>query len=182
VPNPHDIEAFERTVADQWNDLAEVVEYVLDVSTEDAEEWLQDALLAVWKALRRGSLPEPVAHWRAYLIKAALNRGCAVLRKRARRQEVLFTDLEVDPETPFDAPAPSDPLQEREEAEQAARALDRVAVALEKLPPREREIVSLRFQEPYEVLCARLGLQRKTAQEMCSRAMKRLRRILGEAA
>jgi DNA-directed RNA polymerase specialized sigma24 family protein len=54
--------------------------------------------------------------------------------------------------------------------------------AIEKLPPKEREIVRLRFREPYPSLAGRLGLKVKSAQEMFSRAVGRLRGFLKEAA
>lgn len=177
-----EIQAFEAAVASQWADMAEVVGNVLDASRQDAEDWLQDALLGAWKGLKKGPRQEPVEKWRAYIITAAVNRGYEVLEKRAKRREVLWGDIAPDPEMPFDPLGEPDPLMDEEDPGGQPPGWNRVDRAIEKLPPKEREIVRLRFREPYAILAGRLGLKVKSAQEMFSRAVGRLRVFLKEAA
>lgn len=177
-----DRKAFEQVVAAEWADMAKVVEYILDVSPEDAEEWLQDGLLAIWTGFARGTRPEPVAKWRTYILTAAINRGYEILERRAKRREALFSDLETDPDMPFDPEAPAGERTVDEDAEAQSAQHDRVTRAADLLPPREREIVLARFAESDEILSARLGITIKSVQQMFSRAAKLLRARLKEAA
>jgi len=170
-----DRKAFEKAVAAQWDDMAEITQCILDASPQDAEDWLQDGLLAIWKGFANGTRPGPVAKWRTYILTAAINRGYEVLDQRARRREVRFSDIETDPETPYDPVAPSDELAEREEAEELSAQHYRVTRAADLLPPRERELILARFAEPDESLSARLGITVKSLQQMFSRAARHLR-------
>lgn len=177
-----DKRAFEGAVAAQWDDMSEIVQCILDASPEDAEDWLQDGLLAIWKGFANGTRSGPVAKWRTYILTAAINRGYEVLDQRARRREVRFSDVETDPGMPFDPAALSDELVEREEAEEQSAEHDRVTRAADLLPPREREIILARFAEPDETLSTRLGISVKSLQQMFSRAARQLRARLKEAA
>jgi DNA-directed RNA polymerase specialized sigma24 family protein len=95
---------------------------------------------------------------------------------------VLWGDIAPDPDLPFDPPAEPDPLMEEEDPAGKPPGWNRVDQAIAKLPPKEREIVRLRFREPYASFAGQLGLKVKSAQEMFSRAVGRLRGFLKEAA
>jgi RNA polymerase sigma-70 factor (ECF subfamily) len=104
---------------------------------------------------------------RVWLFGIARNAALDELRRR-KRQAPLVVDL-PDP----DAPAPGDPDAD---AEAAARR-QTVAAAMRELPPREREIVALKFAGGLTnaELARVLGVSESNAGTMLHRAITKLR-------
>ena len=101
---------------------------------------------------------------RAWLVGIARNAALDELRRRRRT-----TGLTGDPAD--DAPSP------QEDAEQALRRAD-VRAALDKLEPREREVIALKFHAglSHRELADVLGVSESNAGTQLHRAMKRLRK------
>lgn len=149
--------AFERLVAPHRGELR-VHCYRILGSVQDAEDLVQETLLAAWRGIEGF---EGRAALRSWLYKIATNRCLNALRDRGRRLPEL-------PAPPPDAPAPPEPSRMREPiwlepypdnllegvAEQAqgpaARYEEREAIGLafvaglQRLPPRQRAVLVLR--------------------------------------
>lgn len=134
-------------------------------SPSDAEDVLQEVFL---KLIRRKGLP--IQELKAYLMTAARNEACSLLRRRRREisgseeEEVVFAD-------PFVAHRQ---IGTREELQDA----------LHGLPPEQREVVILKVYEQMTFLEI-AGVVKASANTVASRyryAMKRLRDMLGDPA
>jgi RNA polymerase sigma-70 factor (ECF subfamily) len=134
----------------------------------DAEEVVQEAFLAVWRAGRsydpaRGSV-------RTWLLTLVRNRAIDVIRARQRRP-VRPLDEAPDPVDPSDVPA------------QVSLSIDSAAAgrALEDLPPDQRRAVELAFLSglSHGEIAAQLGLPIGTVKGRIRLGLDRLRTALG---
>ncbi len=116
---------------DDYADLVRLAALLLD-DRESAEEAVQDAFVAVARRRARGALRDPDATL-PYLRSAVLNNARSALRKRGVRRRHLRS---VGP------PASAPSADHRVEADDDAR---RVAAVLRTLPPRQREVLVLRY-------------------------------------
>jgi RNA polymerase sigma-70 factor (TIGR02960 family) len=138
---------------DAFQELAEAHRRELQVhcyrllgSVQDAEDLVQETLLAAWRGLDGF---EGRASPRSWLYRIATNRCLNALRDRGRRVPEL-------PAPPEDTPAPPDPTRVREpvwlepypdallEAEQREAIGLAFVTALQRLPPRQRAVLVLR--------------------------------------
>jgi RNA polymerase sigma-70 factor (ECF subfamily) len=122
--------------------------YRLLGSVQDAEDLVQDTLLAAWRGLDGF---EGRASLRSWLYRIATNRCLNALRDRGRRVPEL-------PGPPDDAPVPPEPTRRREPVwlqpypdallesgyEQREAVGLAFVVALQRLPPRQRAVLVLR--------------------------------------
>lgn len=152
--------------------------YALDLarritgSEEDAEECVQDGLLAVWKSVppRR---PEAMGHYFTALVRnAALNRW----RDSRRQKRGGGTVPLVLEELEFCASA-------RDDVEEtvAARLLgERINAFLDALPRRERDLFLRRYYdlEDLDTLAAAKGLSKAHASVLLFRTRKKLKAFL----
>ncbi len=141
--------------------------YVLLGDVGEAEEVAQEALLAAhdgFAGYRGEGSP------RAWLLGSGRRRCARRLAKRSRRQRRLRL---VPPAE--HAPGPDDAFARAE----AARG---VRDALERLRPTDREALVLRYQGElsYRDIGAALGIDEATARKRTSRALRRLKDVLGE--
>ena len=140
-------------------------------SREEAEDVVHDVFLRVWR--QRDRL-EPACSLRAYLFAAARNR--ALDRLRRRRMEEGWSDAEAASATgeQADAEANADAALEIEETADAIRR------AVEALPLRQRQVITLRWrrQMSYAEIAAELKIAEKTVGIHVGRALRRLRAML----
>lgn len=133
-----------------------------------AEDCLQNIAVAVWSQDCKPELPEKVAPWLYRLtVRAAINFH----RHRGRRPSVALTD-----ETRVvsgDQTEPLDWLLEQEREGQIYRALRR-------LPPRDREILVLKYTQgwTYQQLADHLGVKPKTIEYRLMKSRDRMRRLM----
>lgn len=129
-------------------------------SADDAEDVLQDAVL---RALRVPALPagEDLRRW---LYRVATNRAIDLIRRRRT------APLDFEP------PSPSDPARDVESQAIAST----VRAAADRLPPRQRASIILRYleEQPYAEVAANLGCTEQAARASVYQGLKRLRRDL----
>jgi RNA polymerase sigma-70 factor (sigma-E family) len=142
--------------------------YLLCGDRHIAEDLLQMTMMRTarhWRAAR--SAPE--AYARAVLVNLARDRA---RRGRRRVDEVLGHGEEAAA------------LERRRATDHAERVADREAVlaALSALPQRQREVIVLRFYADLSVsaTAAAVGASQGTVMSYTSRALSRLRQLLGE--
>jgi RNA polymerase sigma-70 factor (sigma-E family) len=132
-----------------------------------AEEVVQDAFVAVHGAWRRLRDPDKAL---SYLRQSVVNRSRSVLRHRVVADKYL-------PDPPPEAPA----------AEQAALALlerSAVVAALRGLPPRQREVLVLRYYADLSEAdtAEAMGISRGAVKSHTARGISALRAVLQETA
>ena len=134
----------------------------------EAEEVVQEAFLAVWRAghtydASRGST-------RTWILTLVRNRAIDVMRARARRPVQPLDDL-MDPPDSMDVP------------QLAALNVDteRVVEALQKLPPDQRAVIELAYSSglSHTEIAAKLTLPVGTVKGRIRLGLDRLRQALG---
>lgn len=154
--------------------LKSVYSLALRSAGDEAEDIAQDAFLKAWKNLER--YDPRSAKFKTWLMRIARNTVIDYLRKR---KAFVFSDIENDGESAFDAPDPG-PLPD----ELAARAHDARAIeeALEKLPLPYREVLLLRYMEQmtFEEIAAVLEESPNTVRSRHRRGLAKLREELGD--
>ena len=115
-------------------------------SHEDADDILQEVFVKVWKALPGFRGDSSVNTW---LWRIATNEALSFLRKQKVRAALRFSSLDAEAERVLD----SDPWFDGDEAQR------RLAVAVAKLPDKQRAVFCMRYFEemPYEEISAITG-------------------------
>lgn len=168
---PGDVDAFHRAFDAYLDPLRRFV-YTYVASWETAEELVNDAFLQLWRRLQAG---ESVWALKAYLYAAARNRAISHLRHR--RVEARHMREYLQPHIRM-ARSILLPQGEREViARELAAAIQR---AVDELPPRQREVVLLKWQRQatHEQIGQMLGIAPKTVAEHFRRAVEHLRGVL----
>jgi RNA polymerase sigma-70 factor, ECF subfamily len=131
---------------------------------EDALDATQEALIAVTRGLHRYDGRSLFTTW---LYRVATNAALDELRRRKRA-----ATLAAEP-TDLDAPSPED------EADLALRR-EAVRAALAELPPRERELIALKFHAGLDnaELAKVLDVSVSNAGTLLCRAMQKLRKAI----
>lgn len=157
--------AFDELVRRTYVDL-----YTLAIrltgNEEDARDVVQDAYLRAWKGIGRFRGDAQLSTW-LYRITA----NCAsthLSRRRRLRTEPLHANF--------------DPVELRHDAQPEAMAettldLERIARAVDDLPPKLRAVVLLRdvYDLPHEAIAEELGISVSAAKVRLHRARKHLR-------
>ncbi|WP_422923443.1 RNA polymerase sigma factor [Singulisphaera sp. PoT] len=118
--------------------------------------------------------PEAVRHpdrFAAWLRRSTVNAAISAVRGRSRRER--STDRLRVHSVGFDSTLPGDALEAADEAE-------RLTVAMARLEPEERALLSLRFDESltFAEIAAALGLPASTIKSRSARLVARLRVML----
>lgn len=138
---------------------------------EDAGDVVQDAYLRAWRGIGkfRGE-----AQFSTWLYRITANAAATHVRKRYRHRAEPIDDL-------------NEPVEERLEVQPAAAAesaetLERLAAAVDGLPPKLRALVVLKdvYGLPHEAIAEELGITVTAAKVRLHRARRRLRDVLYE--
>jgi RNA polymerase sigma-70 factor (ECF subfamily) len=138
---------------------------------EDARDVVQDAYLRAWRGIGkfRGE-----AQFSTWMYRITANAAATHMRKRRRhRVEPIEETLE-----PVDVHPASQPAQHAESAD----TLERIARALDELPPKLRSLVVLKdvYGLPHEAIAEELGISVPAAKVRLHRARRKLRDLLYE--
>ncbi len=140
-----------------------------------AEDLVQETLLAAWRSISRFN---GCCRFFTWLCSILIHRHQNLLRKRWPRPFSFLCGDEIDSTNNFLARTPDPgptPGMQTEGAEQAALVLR----SLEKLPPKLREVVYLRFyaEESLEGIAAVLGCPVGTVKSRLFHGLERLRQM-----
>lgn len=136
----------------------------------------QDTFLRAFRAIDRLKEPERLRSWLATIAMNRVRRHF----ERARNPRVLYGPTGGgEDETlvePSDPPGDADPAEEAERRERTAL----LRAAIERLPPRQRAVLSLRldFELPYREIAEMLEITEENARACHYQALRSLRRLL----
>ena len=156
-----DLDAYEQLVR-LHQQTAFRTALVLTRNEADAEEAAQDGFVKAWRALHRFDAARPFRPWLlAIVANEARNR-----RRAAGRREALA--LRAEAGAPAGSPEGALLVAERDTA---------LAAALERLEPRDREVIACRYllELSEAETAAALGCRAGTVKSRLSRALARLR-------
>ncbi|MBR2446261.1 MAG: sigma-70 family RNA polymerase sigma factor [Clostridia bacterium] len=157
-----------------YQDRVYSLAYYMTKNHHDAEDVAQEVFLKIWRALpsyRGENEPD------AWIMKIAKN-ACYDFLKSRRQVEPL--EREIDGEVVERPLADPDPDSNPPEAAVLSEQRDEVAKALLRLPPEQREILTLRYVDglSYEQLARVMSLGMGTVKSKLWRAKKALKNIL----
>jgi RNA polymerase sigma-70 factor (ECF subfamily) len=160
-----DREAFDDLVRTTYADTYTLA-YRLTGNEEDARDVSQEAYLRAYRAIDRFRGDAQFSTW---MYRITANCAATYLGKRSRhRHDVLDDTVPVaDPRTDHDPQLRAD----------ASDLRNRLARALDDLPPRLRSVVVLRdiYDLPHESIAAELGISESAAKVRLHRARNKLR-------
>jgi RNA polymerase sigma-70 factor (ECF subfamily) len=145
--------------------------YRVIADRSEVDDIIQEVYCRLWSAENLASITDP----RAYFFRTARN---IVIDEVRRAKIVRFTALAEVEEGALDTLAFSP-----ERIATARDELRRVVLFIDQLPPRCREIFSLRKIEGLSLqqICVRMGLSRTVVENEVSRGLKRLLKIMENA-
>ncbi len=165
-----DVEAFKRLFDTHYESLYRYALRYLR-SAEEANDVVHDVFLQMWRHRQRIGLGRDL---RTYLY--AMTRNHALDRLKRRKVEDRFRERPevTDPE---EASTAESEIESRELAATIQRAID-------SLPPRQREVLRLRWQQhlSYEEIAKALEISPKTVAIHLSRGLQHLREALPDIA
>ena len=160
-----DRESFDDLVRASYADTYTLA-YRLTGNEEDARDVSQEAYLRAYRAIGRFRGDAQFSTW---MYRITANCAATYLGRRSRhRHDVLDDTVPVaDPRTDHDPQLRAD----------ASDLRDRLALALDELPPRLRAVVVLRdlYDLPHESIAAELGISESAAKVRLHRARNKLR-------
>ena len=154
----------------RYSDLLLNYGYLVAKDRELIKDCIQELFLDVWR--RQEALPEAVKV-RYYLLKAFRR----VLLRRIQQDARRRYDPVPDPDL-FDLSREDDIAQ----SESAYLLRTYLAGKVNELPPRQKEIVYLKYYEDlsYEEICEIMGIRQQAAWNLISRAVKTLRTLVAD--
>jgi RNA polymerase sigma-70 factor (ECF subfamily) len=165
-----DREAFDELVRQTFVDTFTLA-CRLTGNEEDARDVVQDAYLRAWRGIGkfRGE-----AQFSTWMYRITANTSATHLRKRQRHRTEALDEV-------------AEPADHRHETQpsvayESADTLERVAGAIEELPPKLRTVVVLKdvYDLPHEAIAEELGITVAAAKVRLHRARRRLRDVLFE--
>lgn len=160
--------AFDELVRQTYADTYTLA-YRLTGNEEDARDVSQEAYLRAYRAINRFRGDAQFSTW---MYRITANCAATYLGRRSRhRHEVLDDTVPV-----ADTRTDNDPQLRAD----AADLRNRLAAALDDLPPRLRSVVVLRdvYDLPHESIAAELGISESAAKVRLHRARNKLREQL----
>jgi RNA polymerase sigma-70 factor, ECF subfamily len=144
-------------------------------SVETAKDLVNESFFRLWSHRSQVELGGPAA--RSYLYTTVRYQALDHLRRR-RVEDRWRTEYAAPLVTDEGAVMAPDPDQELTARETAAE----IRQAVEALPPRQRQVLLLRWQQQasYDQIADTLGISAKTVAVHLGRAIQRLREILGQ--
>ncbi|MEA2461264.1 MAG: hypothetical protein QOH90_1441 [Actinomycetota bacterium] len=165
-----DVHAYEVLVA-RYQGIAFRTAYVCSGSANDAEDAAQEAFVKAYRSLSRFRSDAPFRPW---LLKIVANEARNKRRAEGRRHDLALRIAQVGPSGDA-APSP-------EATALAAERRRRLLAAVNRLPQRDREVLAYRFflNLSETEMASLMGCRRGTVKSRLSRALDRLRRLVGE--
>ncbi len=161
-------EAFDELVRMTYADTYTLA-YRLTGNEEDARDVSQEAYLRAYRAIKRFRGDAQFSTW---MYRITANCAATYLGRRSRHRHDVLDDAVplADPRTDHDPQLRAD----------ASDLRNRLARALEDLPPRLRSVVVLRdvYDLPHEAIAAELGISESAAKVRLHRARNKLREQL----
>jgi RNA polymerase sigma-70 factor (ECF subfamily) len=160
--------AFDELVKATYTDMYTLA-YRLTGNEEDARDVVQDAYLRAYRGLKRF---RGDARFTTWMYRITANCASTALTKRSRsRHEDLDEEFDM-----VDLHPDHDPELKAE----LSYDRDRIARALEELPPRLRAVIVLRdvYDLPHESIAVELGITEAAAKVRLHRARRKLRERL----
>ncbi len=138
-------------------------------SKEEAEEVVQEVFLKIWR--NRNQLNAELS-FKSYLFKIAYHQILELYKQINRKQQYCHQLLE-------EAVSFSDDTNERLNYQ---FLLEKVEALIQKLPPRQKEILLKRKKEaiPVKEIARQLNISPKTVENHLTEALKNIKRGLGE--
>jgi RNA polymerase sigma factor (sigma-70 family) len=166
-----DVRSYEQLV-ERYQGIAVRTAYLVTRASQDAEDAAQEAFVKAYYALPRFRDGAPFRPW---LLRIVTNEASNRVRSARRRERLALRVAERDRPSGDAAPSP----------EAAALELERDRVLLDavaRLPRRDQQVIGYRyFLDLSEAEMAQaLGVRPGTVKSRLSRAMGRLRRLLGD--
>lgn len=138
-------------------------------SEAEAEEIVHDVFLRVWTLREKLEIHDSV---RSYLYSATRNRALNHVQRRHAERRWIDRARANDP-----APAMGQAIPPADESLQYAELVREVAAAIERLPPRSRQVFLLHRQHglTYVEIGAALDISPRTVENLIARAVRQLR-------
>ena len=175
-----DAAAFDEMVARHWDRIYGMVHQLLR-NTQDAAEVTQDTFIRAHRGLANFRGDSAFSTW-LYQIATNLARNRYWYWWRRRRDRTVSFDQPVgeDSDTPLSEVFAGEAIKPSEETS-TQELLDRIAVGMEKLGTKHREILILRNVKnlSYEEISLILGISVGTVKSRIARARDSLREIIG---
>lgn len=175
-----DASAFDEMVSRHWDRIYAMVHQLLR-NPQDAEEVTQDAFIRAHRGLANFRGDSAFSTW-LYQIATNLARNRYWYWWRRKRDRTVSFDQPVgeDNDTPLSEVFVGEAVKPDEEAS-TQELVDRIAVGMEKLSTRHREILILRNVKnlSYEEISQILGISVGTVKSRIARARDSLREIIG---
>lgn len=169
MPPPLTETIFKEVFAKEYNNLCRFANSYMQDS-HLAEDIVQDTFIKIWEQ-KKELLTSP--NIRFYLVTSVKNNCISALRKQNTRNEI-FTDAapESEPET-F--------VTTRQHNEQLNEQKKKIAQALDKLPPKCKEVFLLikLYDMSYKQAAETLEISVKTVENQMGKAIKTLRDYAG---
>ncbi|MCA9523089.1 MAG: RNA polymerase sigma factor [Myxococcales bacterium] len=162
-----DREAFKTLAQRYWRSLFRLLQRYTR-NADDAEDLLQKTLLRALNGLAR---LRGEVQFRPWLFRIALNTAHDFLRQRQRATWVSY-----------DESLSGDAAASHESALIAREQLDRLAIAVDQLPPRQRDVLLLRLQQGlgYSEIAEILECSVSSAKVSFHHAMTRIKALVSE--
>lgn len=167
APQSNQDRAFQRLFTSEYGKLCRyALTYLHD--EQAAEDIVQDTFVRIWEQKRDIVEGENA---RFYLVAAVRNNCITALRKQ-KTQQVRYTDMAPEPE-----PDPEPTLSAAQLHEQESEQARKIAEALNRLPPKCREVFLLIKMQgmSYKQAAETLELSVKTIENQMGKAIRILR-------
>jgi RNA polymerase sigma-70 factor (ECF subfamily) len=163
-----DRSAFDELVRQSFVDTFTLARRITG-NEEDARDVVQEAYIRAWRGIGkfRGE-----AQFSTWMYRITANAATTHVKRRRRHRAESLDDVAE----PSDTRIESQPAAMAE----SAASLDRLAAALDELPPKLRSVVVLKdvYDLPHESIADELGISVTAAKVRLHRARRRLRDVL----